>query len=56
MSHKISDKCINCGACVSECPVDCISPGDEQHNIDADICIDCGTCAMICPVDAIAPE
>ena len=53
MSYKINDSCINCGACPSECPVECISAQGSQHVIDADVCIDCGACAAVCPVDAI---
>lgn len=52
MAYHITDACINCGACVSECPVDAISEGAEFHEINADACIDCGSCAGVCPVDA----
>ena len=55
MAHVISDECINCGACVGECPVEAISEGDDQHVINADTCTDCGACVEVCPVDAIAP-
>lgn len=56
MAHVISDDCINCGACVGECPVEAISEGDSKHVIDADICTDCGACAEVCPVEAISAE
>ena len=56
MAYKISDDCIACGACVSECPVGCISEGDGKMVIDADQCIECGTCAGTCPVDAPKAE
>ena len=56
MAYKISDECISCGACTSACPVDAISEGDTQYNIDPEVCIDCGACAEVCPVDAISPE
>ena len=52
MAYKISDKCVQCGACASSCPVGCISNGDTKYVIDAEKCIDCGTCASICPVGA----
>lgn len=52
MSFKITDDCINCGACEPECPVSCISAGGDTYVIDADVCIDCGACAGVCPVDA----
>ena len=52
MAHKINDSCIGCGACKSECPVDCITEGDI-YVIDQDACIDCGACIAVCPVEAI---
>lgn len=55
MAYKISDDCIACGACVDECPVDCISEGDI-YVINGDACIDCGACASVCPTDAPQPE
>ncbi|MBN2789428.1 MAG: 4Fe-4S binding protein [Candidatus Delongbacteria bacterium] len=55
MAHVISDACVACGACVPECPVDCITEGDI-YKIDAEACIDCGACAAVCPSDAISPE
>ena len=53
MAYTITDKCVSCGTCESECPVGAISQGDTQYNIDADACIDCGTCASVCPTEAI---
>ena len=52
MAYAISDDCISCGACASECPVDCIAEGDSKYVIDATTCIECGSCASVCPVDA----
>jgi len=52
MAYFINEECINCGACTSECPVDCIKEGDSVYVIDADVCIDCGACADVCPVSA----
>lgn len=54
MAYVIGDKCISCGACQGECPVSCISAGDDRYIIDANSCIDCGTCADTCPVGAIS--
>ena len=54
MAYKISEECIQCGACQADCPVDAISEGDSAYVIDADACISCGACAAGCPVDAIA--
>ena len=52
MAYVINDDCINCVACIEECPVEAITAGDEKHSIDPDKCIDCGACAGACPVDA----
>ncbi|MBE6871628.1 MAG: 4Fe-4S dicluster domain-containing protein [Ruminococcaceae bacterium] len=52
MAYFITDECISCGACAGECPVGCISEGDNAYVIDADQCVDCGTCAETCPVGA----
>ena len=54
MAYVITDTCVSCGSCASECPVGAISEGDGKYVIDADTCIDCGTCAETCPVGAIA--
>ncbi|NLD18921.1 MAG: 4Fe-4S binding protein [Clostridiales bacterium] len=52
MAYIINDSCINCGACIEECPTEAITAGAEKPDIDADKCIDCGACAGVCPVDA----
>ena len=54
MAYNITDDCISCGACESECPVSAIYMGDEHYIIDADKCTDCGTCSDVCPVGAIS--
>ena len=54
MAYKITDACIACGACVSECPVSCIKEGDI-YTIEEGDCIDCNACAGVCPVDACVP-
>ena len=56
MAFKITDACISCGACASECPVNAIAEGADKYEIDADACIDCGNCAEVCPVDAPVEE
>ena len=56
MAYVINDECISCGACESECPVNCISEGDGKYVIDGKECIDCGSCADVCPTSAISPE
>lgn len=52
MAFTITDECINCGACMADCPVDAISEGDGKFVINPDTCIDCGACAGTCPVGA----
>ena len=56
MAHVITDQCVACGSCESECPVDAIQQGDPIYTIDADVCIDCGVCAASCPTEAIVAE
>ena len=56
MAYKISDSCISCGACASECPVNAISEGDAHYEIDASASLDCGSCAAACPTGAIEAE
>lgn len=53
MAYVITDECISCAACVSECPTEAISEGDDKFVIDADTCIDCGACSDTCPTGAI---
>jgi NAD-dependent dihydropyrimidine dehydrogenase PreA subunit len=56
MAYKITDACVNCGACESECPVNAISEATDARVIDADTCISCGSCAAVCPAEAIIEE
>ena len=52
MAYVITDNCVACGTCISNCPVEAISEGDI-YVIDADTCIDCGACEASCPNEAI---
>ena len=56
MAYKITDKCISCGACAANCPVECISQGEDRYVINQDLCIGCGTCQNVCPVEAPEPD
>jgi ferredoxin len=56
MAYVITDACISCGACESECPTGAISAGDTMYVIDPDTCIDCGACEAVCPTQAIKPN
>ncbi|MFA6689997.1 MAG: DUF362 domain-containing protein [Sphaerochaetaceae bacterium] len=55
MAYKITDACVACGTCQSECPADAISEGDI-YVINPEVCVDCGTCADVCPTGAIIQE
>ncbi|MEA2042290.1 MAG: 4Fe-4S binding protein [Bacteroidota bacterium] len=55
MAYKIHpDKCIACGACLDECPVQAISQGEDFYSIAPELCIDCDRCEPVCPVEAIS--
>ncbi len=47
-----ADKCVACGSCIGECPVEAIHEGDV-YTIDPDVCINCGACEAVCPNEAI---
>ena len=52
MAYVISEDCIACGTCISECPSEAISEGDI-YSINPDLCTECGTCADVCPNEAV---
>jgi ferredoxin len=62
MAYKITDECISCGACESECPNQAISEGETIYVIEPDKCTECvgahdsSQCAAVCPVDACIPD
>lgn len=53
MAYKISDECVSCGSCESECPVQAISQDETKYVIDPEKCTDCGSCAEVCPSECI---
>lgn len=62
MAYKITDDCISCGACESECGNQAISEGETTYIIDPAKCTECvgnfesPKCAEVCPVDACVPD
>ncbi|MGI9320116.1 MAG: 4Fe-4S binding protein [Thiogranum sp.] len=51
-----AERCTLCMACVSQCPANALSAGDEKPQlkfIEAN-CVQCGLCCRSCPEDAIA--
>jgi len=55
MAYVVTEACIDVQdrACMEECPVDCIYPGDRMMYIHPDECVDCGKCMPACPSEAI---
>ncbi|MGB8933167.1 MAG: YfhL family 4Fe-4S dicluster ferredoxin [Anaeromyxobacteraceae bacterium] len=62
MATKITEECINCGACEPECPNSAITQGDDFYVIDPALCSECvgfhdkEACAAVCPVDCCIPD
>jgi ferredoxin len=62
MAFKITEECIACAACETECPNEAISEGEEIFIIDPDKCTECvghydtQQCADVCPVDCCIPD
>ena len=62
MATKITDECISCGACVSECPNDAISEGPDIYVIDPERCTECvgffgyEACQAVCPEECCLPD
>ncbi len=59
MANRITEECINCGACEPECPNTAITQGADFYEIDASKCDECKAnggehkCKASCPVDCI---
>ena len=63
MAVLITDTCINCGACIDECPVEAIvddednPTGEEIYYVHSDKCVECvgyhdePACATACPTE-----
>ena len=53
------EKCIKCGACVSECPIRIVAMESEDSPPTpfeplVEFCISCGHCVAVCPTGALA--
>jgi iron only hydrogenase large subunit-like protein/uncharacterized protein YoxC len=47
------EKCINCYACITGCPVKyCMDGSGEKLQINANLCIGCGNCITVCSHNA----
>jgi len=63
MANKITDKCLDCGACIPECPNGAISEvttgTTTRCSIDPTLCDECAenggkaACKAVCAEDAI---
>ena len=59
MAKKITEECINCGACEPDCPNEAISQGDPVYVINWEKCTECvghydsPKCMEVCPVDGV---
>jgi ferredoxin len=60
MALKITEECINCGACLPECPTTSITEGPSIYEIDPETCVECvghfdaPQCQAVCPVADVA--
>ncbi len=58
MTMKITDECIECGACLPDCPTNSIAEG-TPYVIDQATCVECEghydtpQCASVCPVECV---
>jgi NAD-dependent dihydropyrimidine dehydrogenase PreA subunit len=55
VAYVVAEPCVDVldKACIDECPVDCIYPGERMVYIQPDECVDCGACEPVCPAEAI---
>ena len=53
MPWVAEERCIGCGICVEECPVDAIVMENDVAAIDMSDCIHCGICHDVCDQEAV---
>ena len=58
MTKKIAvvetTRCVSCGACVKECPMNAIEVWNGCYAIvDFEKCVGCGKCTKICPAGSL---
>lgn len=52
-----TEKCVGCGACKRNCPVDAITGEKKKaHEINQELCIKCGKCNSVCKFDAVSVD
>lgn len=50
---QITENCVGCHNCYSECPMQAIEWLGNQYAIDQDKCVQCGLCAKVCHTASI---
>ena len=53
MAYVITDRCVKCGACESECPNGAIVELEKKFSINYVKCVECGNCMDNCYNKAI---
>ena len=56
MAYKVTEECVNCGSCDSECAVGAIEEKEGRRWIDPEKCVSCGACVAVCPTEAIIED
>ena len=62
MALMITEECVNCDACVPECPNEAITQGESIYIINTDRCTECvpvneqQQCVVICPANCCVSD